>query len=324
VRKDYKEGEAPIENYDIGVLVGRFQTPKLHTEHKKLFDYVCARHEKVICYLGLAPIQGDTSNPLDFNQRRAMIQEDFPNVQCFYIKDVKNDEVWSKNLDTQISDMLMPMQKPLLYGSRDSFISGYRKGAGKFDTEELESHSIVSGTQIRKETSRTTVANYFVRLGMVLASNMKYPTSFTTVDIAIMDNHRKDIWLGRKDGEEEFRFIGGFTDPNSETIEDDAKREVLEETHIVISEPTYICSMKIDDWRYRTSRDKIKTTLWIGDRIAGDPKPDDDIAEIKRFAISDFIYETGYAPFGQPYKVDNLVDEHKRLMVKLLDYLIKG
>jgi hypothetical protein len=46
--------------------------------------------------------------------------------------------------------------------------------------------------------------------------------------------------------------------------------------------------------------------------------------KIKRFAITDFMYEEGYAPFGQPYKLDNLVAEHKRLMVKLLDYLTKG
>ena len=87
--------ENEVKEYDLGVIVGRFQTPKLHDSHKKLFDYVCSRHEKVICYLGLAPIMGTQRNPLDFNQRQKMINEDYPNVQCFYIKDCVSDPKWS-------------------------------------------------------------------------------------------------------------------------------------------------------------------------------------------------------------------------------------
>jgi bifunctional NMN adenylyltransferase/nudix hydrolase len=129
--------------------------------------------------------------------------------------------------------------------------------------------------------------------------------------------------LGRKRGQSGFRFIGGFSDPNSETFEDDARREVLEESHIILSEPEYICSMKIDDWRYSHATDCIKTTFWIGDRIGGSPQADDDIEEIRFFNIEDFIYEKGYAPFGTPYNVDNIVGEHKKLMHKLLQHLGK-
>ena len=318
---EYKEGEAPYEKYSLGVIVGRFQTPELHSEHKALFDYVCSKHEKVICYLGLSPILGDPKNPLDFHQRRVMIGESYPNVQCFYIKDCKSNEQWAQNLDGQINDMLMPMQRALLYGSRDSFIKAYHDGGGKNDTEVLESKSMISATQYREKASRGITANYHVRLGMVLGSFMRYPTSYTTIDVAIMDESRTKVWLGRKSTEQEFRFVGGFTDPNSETIEDDAKREALEETHLVISEPEYLCSMKIEDWRYRSSRDCIKTTFWIADRIGGDPQADDDLAEIRLFDLKDFLYEDGYAPFDNPYKVDIIVGEHKKLMVKLLDHL---
>ena len=135
------------KEYDVGVIIGRFQTPQLHESHKKLFDYVCSKHKKVICYLGLSPLKCTKRNPLDFHQRKVMINEDYPNVQCFYIKDCKFNNEWSKQLDSQINDMLMPGHEPLLYGSRDSFISSYE---GRFATEELESDSFISASQLRQ------------------------------------------------------------------------------------------------------------------------------------------------------------------------------
>ena len=319
--KVFKEGEATHSNYSVGVIVGRFQIPKLHSEHKTLFDYVCSKHKKVICYLGLNPIMGSSRDPLDFHQRKVMINEDYPDVQCMYIKDAPDNETWADNLDTQINDLMLPMQKPLLYGSRDSFIKAYVDGGGKYDCEELESKSFVSATQIREEASRGIVANYFVRLGMVLASFMRYPTSYTTVDVAIMDNKRTRVLLGRKKNQKLFRFVGGFTDPGTDTIEADAKREVLEETHIILSEPEYLFSMKVADWRYRDSKDAIKTTFWIGDRIGGDPEADDDIVEVRWYDLDSFKYPEGTAPFGVKYDLKDIVKEHKPLMEKFLDIM---
>jgi bifunctional NMN adenylyltransferase/nudix hydrolase len=309
------------KEYDLGVIVGRFQTPYLHESHKALFDYVCSKHEKVVCYLGLSPILGTMRNPMDFHQRMVMIQEVYPNVQCFYVKDCPSNEVWVKRLDSMIADIKLPMQAPLLYGSRDSFIKTYEENGGSFDTEELESTSFISATQVRKETSRSIIANQNVRIGMVLASQMRFPTAFTTIDVAILDKDRTKIWLGRKADETKFRFIGGFSDPSTATLEEDVRRETLEETHLTIDDPTYICSMLISDWRYRSEVDKIKTTFWVADRVGGDPMADDDIAELGCFDIADFVYEEGYAPLDTPYKLEGIVNGHRALMTKLLQYL---
>ena len=314
--------ELKIE-YDVGILVGRFQTPKLHSSHKKLFDYVCSRHENVIVYLGNSPIKGTIRNPLDFNQRAKMIKEDYPEVQCFYINDTRSDKEWCGKLDGMIADVVSHELKPLLYGSRDSFIKSYEHGGGRYATEELESDSFISATQVRKEASRSVKSNFHVRLGMVLGSLFRYPTAFCTVDVAIMDKNRTKILLGRKPDEKKLRFIGGFSDPTTMSLEEDAKREVLEETHIEISEPEYLCSMIVKDWRYESERDKIKTTFWIADRIGGDPMADDDIEEVKFFDIDDFIYEKGYAPYDTPYNLTNIVDGHIPLMEKLLKHLDK-
>lgn len=319
----YKQNEAPLDEYAIGVIVGRFQSPELHEGHIDLFDHVCSRYERVVVYLGNTPVV-DPDNFLDYQQRKAMIHEKYPNVAVLYIMDVDDDTVWASRLDDLISHQLRPTEKPLLFGSRDSFIKAYIDGNGRYDCEEFEAKRLISATEIRNKLSKKLISNYFVRVGMFLASLMRYPTSYTTVDVAIMDDDRTNIWLGRKKDEKRFRLIGGFSDPRSKSLEEDAKRETLEETHIELSEPTYIFSTLIDDWRYRRSRDKIKTTLWIGDRIGGQPKPDDDIVEIKKFPITDFIWEEGTAPILETLKNgDKIVKGHVPLMLKLVEYLSK-
>lgn len=322
--KSYKENEAPLDDYAIGIIVARLQSPELHEGHIDLFDYVCSRHERVVVYLGNSPVV-DPNNFLDYQQRKAMVHEKYPDVEVLYIMDVNNNEAWSTKLDNLISHQLRPNEKPLLYGSRDSFIKAYMDGNGRYDCEEFEAKKLISATEIRKKLSKAWISNYYVRVGMFLASLMRYPTAYQTVDIAIMDDDRKSIWLGRKEGEPKYRFIGGFSDPTSQSLEVDAKRETMEETHIELSEPEYICSMLVKDWRYLKSPDKIKTALFVGDRIGGQPKPDDDIVELKKFDITDFIWEDGYAPLDKDIlkNSDKLVKGHIPLMLKLVDYLQK-
>lgn len=324
---DYAQGDAPLDTYRVGGIVARFQTPELHEGHIDLIDYVFSRHEMVIIFLGCSPIV-DPDNFLDFQQRRAMILEKFPvdkypGLQIQYIHDQKENAAWSERLDGLISDHLRPIDKPLFYGSRDSFIASYRDGGGKYDTEEFVPKRIISASQIRDGLSRKFISNKFVRIGMFLAQLMRYPTSYTTVDIAIMDDDRKSIWMGRKKGEKLYRFIGGFSDPTSPSLEADAERETLEETHIVLSKPQYLLSTLIDDWRYRRSRDKIKTTFWLGDRVGGDPHPDDDIVEIRKFDLNEFMYPEGESPFEKPYKLNEIMRGHRGLMTELLKYLGK-
>jgi bifunctional NMN adenylyltransferase/nudix hydrolase len=311
--KNYKD-------YDIGVVIGRFQVPALHESHKKLFDHVTSRHEKVICFIGLGHLKSTKRNLLDFIQRKTMISEVYPNVICLYVKDCKSNERWSNGIDDIICDQLMPGQKALLYGSRDSFIKYY---LGRFDTEELESDSFISDTEIRKDVNRAMHSSKDVRMGVVCGASNRFPTHFVCVDVAIMDKDRTRVLLARKSHEDEYRFVGGFSDPSFKCLEDDASREVMEETHCKISFPEYICSMKIEGWGYKGEEDSICTTFFVADYEGGTPEADDDIAEVRWFDISDFKYKEGFCPFEHSYKVDIMVGEHKNLMTKLLDHLNK-
>ena len=275
------------DTHDVGVIIGRFQVPELHTEHKKLIQAVCDRHNKVILFLGLSPLLVTSENPLDFEARKQMILDSFPHITVAYIADVNDDGIWSKRLDEQIGHLTTPGQSVVLYGGTDSFIKHY---SGKYDTLELEPDTYVQtrGTHIRKQIGKSsTKASADFRAGVVWASQSKYPTVYTTVDIAIFNEDYTKLLMGKKENETKWRFIGGFADPASASFEADARREVQEEAGIEITDPVYLGSFNIDDWRYRSEVDQIRTLLFGAKIMYGTPRPGDDIAEVGWVGIID-------------------------------------
>lgn len=271
---------------DCGIIIGRFQVHELHQAHQDLIQTVCDKHDKVIMFLGLSPIRGNLENPLDFEARKQMILEKFPNINVLYIDDVRDDDVWSKKLDSQIERLISPHQTVALYGSRDSFINGYK---GKYPTVELESNVIISGTEIRKKIRNKVKPTVDFRAGAIWETGFRYPTVFTTVDIAILDDSG-NLLLAQKPGEKEYRFVGGFSDPKSLSFEQDARRETIEETGLEVSNPEYIGSTKIDDWRFKNTQDCIRTMFFKVKRIYGVPKAQDDIESLKWFKLNELNY----------------------------------
>jgi bifunctional NMN adenylyltransferase/nudix hydrolase len=263
---------------DVGVLVGRWHVHELHEAHQDLIRSVISKHDRVIIFVGLSPLRNTPENPLDFNARKVMIHETFPNVEVHYLEDIHDDKLWSLKLDAQINRWLKPYQTVILYGSRDSFVPYY---TGKFPTQELEATKYISGTEIRRRIANNFTPTSQFRAGMIAASLDRYPTCYPTVDVAILDKSKNMVLLGKKPGESYLRFIGGFANPISETYEADAKREVYEETGVEVEEPVYIGSLIIDDWRYRKSQDKIKTLMFIATYKSGRPEANDDIEYVE-------------------------------------------
>ena len=95
---------------DVGVIIGRFQVPELHSAHIELIESVRSYHQKVIIFLGVSPLLVTANNPLDFESRKQMILEKYPDVNVLYIKDIVNDSVWSKRLDEQIRGEALPVE----------------------------------------------------------------------------------------------------------------------------------------------------------------------------------------------------------------------
>lgn len=346
------------KQYDVGVLVGRFQVHELHNAHRELIKYVCDRHDKVIIFLGLSPLSVSTNNPLDFEARKQMILAEFPEANVLYVKDLNNDRAWSHVLDDNIANLVAPGQSVVLYGGRDSFISHY---TGNHPTQELTQTTFYSGRAQRKDIARSRAkSSPEFRAGVIWASQARFPTAYTTVDVAILKDvpsrerkasqswidcrscqprtacpvHRDEaaafyatekplqLLLGRKPNETLYRFIGGFSDPRSDSFEADAKREVQEETSLNVEDVRYVGSLRVDDWRYRNEPDCIKTMLFTAQYTHGRPTPGDDIEEVKWIDLPDVKYgkELGN-PVSREQFYNNLVPEHRPLMGMLVDYL---
>ena len=292
-----------IKTTQHGVIIGRFQTPELHSEHIKLIQYVLDRHEKVILFLGVSPTLANKKHPMDFITRKYMIEEQFgiSKLTIMPLSDNKSNEIWSKQLDSKIKEVF-PLGSVTIYGSRDSFIP-YYFGVNK--TLELQPDVFVSATDIREVASKKVISSSEFRAGIIYSVYNQFPTVYGTVDVAIIKDD--EILLGQKLGETQWRFIGGFVDTTDQSDEAAAKRETLEETSLEVADLEYVCSMQVEDWRYRGIKDRsIMTRFFKAKYIFGCPTPQDDINALKWFKLT-------------PELENMLVEEHKKLFKKLIN-----
>jgi bifunctional NMN adenylyltransferase/nudix hydrolase len=306
------------KNYTVAAAVMRLQVAELHDAHKELIDTLFAKHPKVMIFLGLSQVRGSINDPLDYQPRKQMLLEayphdKYPNLTIGYIKDNRYDESWSEKLDGQIGDIISPNDTVVLYGSRDSFLPHYK---GKFDTRELQATRQISGSEIRAKIAQAPQSNPQFRAGAIWASYQRYPTVYSTVDIAVFDPKERRILLARKPLEDGYRFVGGFIDPKDDSFEESALRELYEECGLTVglNGLRYVGSKKVDDWRYaKNPSEKIMTHLYIGLYSMGAPKAADDIAEVRWFDYDKFDPENALD--------DSIVEEHITLVNMVRTYI---
>lgn len=267
---------------EIGVIIGRFQLHNLHEAHKELIQYVIERHDKVIVFLGISSAIGTRRHPLDFITRKYMLEEVFSNLVILPLLDNKSDHVWSSQIRIKVREVF-PSGDVTLYGSRDSFIPYYK---GTWNCVELEPTTYISATDIRKKISKKVLQSEDFRAGIIYSVYNQYPITHSTIDLLIKKGNQ--ILLGRKPTQKEFRFVGGFVDPTDENEIQSCKREGLEETGLELDNFKFICSRKVEDWRYRGIKERgIMTHFYECEVIFGCPTPQDDIEELKWFSFDD-------------------------------------
>jgi bifunctional NMN adenylyltransferase/nudix hydrolase len=294
---------------NVGVVVGRFQVPRLHEGHLELLNLVQSECTKVIVVLGSSHPINTCRDPLDFRSRELMIRTLYPDFTVVSIKDRRDDAMWSASLDGIINSMINPHDRVLLYGGRDSFIKHY---SGQYPTKELEPSVYYSGTQTREELWDKSINSVEFRSGVVWAAYNRFPTTFPTVDIAIFNSENTQIILGAKRddaADKLWRLPGGFVDVTDKDFVSAAKREVKEELGLEVGDYQYVADMKVDDWRYRDQIDaKIHTILFKAKHIFGSPNPGDDLYLAKWFDFNEDLLKENF-----------LVPAHVPLIKKLLN-----
>ena len=102
------------KDYTVGVIVAKLQIPEFEPSHFELFNHISSLHKTVVCFLGI-PVFPSKKNPLNFNHRKQMIEENYPNIIVLPINDVRTDIEWSRNLDASIRSCVLNIgQRPLL------------------------------------------------------------------------------------------------------------------------------------------------------------------------------------------------------------------
>lgn len=292
-----------------GVIIARFQTPYLHEGHHHLIQSVKALHHRTVIILGTSPVKGSKRNPFDFHTRERMIKAVYPAIPVLALKDCASDQVWSKKLD-EVLDTAFPGESFILYGSRNSFSDLY---TGKWPTELLAEKGTFSATDVRENHSDDVLDTQDFRMGINYACYSRYNTVYPTVDIALLSNDKKQLLLGRKPEENNWRLPGGFADTTDASYEQAAQRELAEECGaFTTSAMQYIGSCRVDDWRYRSECDKIMTMLFTATLVEGQPEAADDLAEVRWFNVTD-------VPGMLLTKQIN--ETHHPLMQQILNYL---
>lgn len=292
-----------------GVIIARFQTPYLHEGHLYLLQHIQSKHNKVVVILGVSPVKGSRRNPFDYNTREKMLKQYSGELIVLPLPDHASDKAWSQKLD-QLLQATFPEESFVLYGSRDCFIPYY---SGKLPVEELPELGNHSATALRDANADKALASEDFRMGINYAYHNVYPKVYPTVDVAVVKDDATWVLMGKKPEVHQWRFPGGFADPEDDSFEAAALREMQEECgDLETGKVSYIGSAKIDDWRYRNEADKIITSFYKIEYLSGAPQAKDDIVHLDWIRVDQLQQMTDDG---------KIADEHQPLIKLFLQSL---
>ncbi len=293
---------------EVGVIIGRFQTNKLHQGHRDLINFALENHRKVIILLGMSKMPNTTKNPLDFASRKLMIQKEFPSVNILPISDTKTNEKWSEEVD-RIIEIPYGEKKTVIYGSRDSFIPYY---SGVNEVIELEPSETYNATNIRKEIARETLDSDDFRAGVIYSTFNHKPEIKPFVN-TIVQNFNGEILLGKYKDDKYYHLIGDFVKDSDDSLESATIRTLNQITgnNININNVKYLTSSKFVDWRHRGESSSIMTTIMLADYnfgISNSSLKDLDTKWVKIQDLSNF--------YGVRTKI---TPEYRDIVINLID-----
>jgi len=297
------------KQYDVGVIVGRFQLDDLHPAHQELIEKVINSHYHTVIVLGVSPLEDSDNNPLDFRTRKIMIQDMYPKVDVVYIPDMQYDINWSNKLDREIIKFLKRSNQTVcLYGGRSSFIPHYK---GRYPTQELtlEQSEFISATARRNEIYNSVENNRDFRKGIIYQSALTSGKCIpATITIIYNEDHSK-VLLGKRIYDREYTFISEKVKAN-ETFEQVARSSVVTKTGIEPTDVNYISSFVIPDWEYRGENSQITAMVYYTSVMFGKAEAKENLASVKWVDIDSLP--------------DYIGDMHKEIVNKIISPINKA
>lgn len=157
----------------VGIVIGRFQVPNLHSGHVHLINSAMEDSDELIIFIGEGKESFTKRDPFPAFIRRKMIRSLYPTAKIYTILDKDTDEEWVKLIDEFITKITDPEDDIVMYGSRDSFIDTYKINKGKYQCEFVAELKGFSGTQIRESVANTIVNSSDFRRGIMYAIQAK-------------------------------------------------------------------------------------------------------------------------------------------------------
>ena len=271
---------------NLSVIIARFQTPYLHEGHWELIKQAQNHSENLLVLIGCTAATGTDKNPMNFETRKKMF-----NLNCEVkpLHDMLSDQDWSDQIDKIIADL--GFEEATIFGGRDNSIEG--RYFGKHKIKIIDERGGKSATALRKEIAKEPKESSDFRAGIIYAAENRYPIVYSTVDV-IME--RDPSYLGRSAPEylvgkkgDKYCFIGGFVDKEDCSLQNAAIREAREETGIDVTFIKYSGSLKIDDERYRGTKDSIMTHCFT---VSIPPYTDVNYSKIQDKEFNGFIWAT--------------------------------
>lgn len=141
----------------VGIIVGRFQVPKLTEGHYNLISSVCREFDKTVVFIGTTKTGEMTfHDPLPFEARKELISQTFPDLgpMIFEIRDIGDWTRWVEDLDRKIESLrnlgiIGSHDEVVICGSRDSVPTKYTDYGGTHKTYILSPFGEFSGTACR-------------------------------------------------------------------------------------------------------------------------------------------------------------------------------
>ena len=294
----------------LSVIIGRFQTNKLHQGHLELIRQAKGAGNDILILIGTTAAIGTDKNPLGFVAVKHLFDTHFSTTPILPLEDMPSNKDWSDKIDGIIKDL--GYNEAVIFGGRDNSIEDYY--VGKHQIIIIDQQGAHSATAIRKEIAKEPINCPNFRAGIIHHVENRYPIVYSTVDIIlwryILNNMQ--ILMGKKG--DKYCLIGGFIDPNDENLKQAAYRELFEETGIERSELAniermlvYKYSIKVNDNRYTGTKDSIMTHVFEG---CYDTLPDKTKIQDKEFTEFRFIGNN---------EIDLIQDCHKPIVINFFN-----